>query len=287
MMVNVFFSLRPLSTSGRCCLDGSSIHQPIFCCSSYSPQSSPPQCDHIILTISLVFIFFFGIALFLLVLISSMVGFVYLSEITYFVFLIKFRFDYGYGLVCCMFCPRYSKYLSIVDSSTTLALITILHHVLQRLERKNTYARILLIDFSKAFDHIDHNILLNKLKTNGVPQICVEWQKAFLTSRTKSSRVKLANAKTDWTEVAGGVLQGTLSGPENFLNMIDDLHTEVDDVKFVDDVTLYEVCNTHSQKIWAAVFTFNPYLLISINEIIDINNSFIDINKYGHSIHLY
>ena len=39
--------------------------------------------------------------------------------------------------------------------------------------------------------------------------------------------------------------------------------------------------------IWAAVFTFNPYLLISINEIIDINNSFIDINKYGHGIHLY
>ena len=34
------------------------------------------------------------------------------------------------------------------DSSTTLALITMLHHVIQRLERKNTYARILLIDFS-------------------------------------------------------------------------------------------------------------------------------------------
>ena len=39
--------------------------------------------------------------------------------------------------------------------------------------------------------------------------------------------------------------------------------------------------------LWAAVFTFNPYLLISLNEIIDINNSFIDINKYGHNIHLY
>ena len=38
--------------------------------------------------------------------------------------------------------------------------------------------------------------------------------------------------------------------------------------------------------LWAAVFTFNQYLLISLNEIIDINNSFIDINKYGHSIHL-
>ena len=30
--------------------------------------------------------------------------------------------------------------------------------------------------------------------------------------------------------------------------MIDVLHTDVDDVKFVDDVTLYEVCNTHSQS---------------------------------------
>ena len=40
-------------------------------------------------------------------------------------------------------------------------------------------------------------------------------------------------------------------------------------------------------NLWAAVFTFNPYLLISINGIIDINNSFIDINKYGHIIHLY
>ena len=59
MMVSVSFRL---SISGRCCLDGSSIHQPIFCCSSYSPQSSPPQCDHIILTISLVFLCLFGIA---------------------------------------------------------------------------------------------------------------------------------------------------------------------------------------------------------------------------------
>ena len=139
-----------------------------------------------------------------------------------------------------------TQFGGIKDSSTTLALIAMLHNVLQCLERKNTYARILLIDFSKAFDHIDHNILLDKLKTNGVPQICVEWQNAFLTSRTQ--RVKLANTKSDWTEVAGGVPRGTLSGPENFLNMIDDLHTDVDDVKFVDDVTLYEVCNTHSQN---------------------------------------
>ena len=139
-----------------------------------------------------------------------------------------------------------TQYGGIKGSSTTLAVITMLHHVLQRLERKNTYARILLIDFSKAFGHIYHNILLDKLKTNGVPHICVDWQKAFLTSRTQ--RVRLADTTSDWTEMAGGVPQGTLSGPENFRNMIADLNTNVDDVKFVDDVTLYEVCNTRSQN---------------------------------------
>ena len=53
--------------------------------------------------------------------------------------------------------------------------------------------------------------------------------------------------------MAGGVPQATLSGPENFLNMIDDLHTDVDDVKFVDDVMhsvrgVQASCNTHSQN---------------------------------------
>ena len=51
--------------------------------------------------------------------------------------------------------------------------------VLRGLDRNNTYVHMLLIDFNKAFDHIDNNFLLEKLKTNGIPQICVEWQHAF------------------------------------------------------------------------------------------------------------
>ena len=46
-------------------------------------------------------------------------------------------------------------------------------------ERTPMHVFCLLINFSKAFDHIDHNMLLDKLKTNGVPQICVDWQNAF------------------------------------------------------------------------------------------------------------
>ena len=82
-----------------------------------------------------------------------------------------------------------TQYRGIKVSSTTVTLISMLHHVLQRLERENTYASILLIDFSKAFDHIDQNILIDKLKTNEVPRMCVKLNiglKPFLNIRMKA-----------------------------------------------------------------------------------------------------
>ena len=111
----------------------------------------------------------------------------------------------------------------------------VLHYVLEGLERR-----------SKAFDHIDLNILPEKLKTNGVTKICVEWQNTLLTCRTPS--VKPADTTSDSTEVAGGVQQRTLSGPDDFLHTIDDLHADVDDVNVVDDLTLYEVCKLQIQS---------------------------------------
>ena len=79
------FLLFRLSISGRCCLDGSSIHQPICSCSSHSPDTCPHPVLHILLprslwssSVSLVFHFFFFL--------QCRMSF-YMSEITIFAFL--------------------------------------------------------------------------------------------------------------------------------------------------------------------------------------------------------
>ena len=56
-----------------------------------------------------------------------------------------------------------------------------------------------------------------------------------------SSSIWYLHHKSDYTHVNGGVPHGTLSGPEDFLHMSDDFDTCVDDVKYVDYSTLYEI----------------------------------------------
>ncbi len=59
----------------------------------------------------------------------------------------------------------------------------------KRLDEPNNVIRIFLLDFAKAFDHIDHNILLRKLSSMDVPQAIINWIANFLTEREQ--RVKL------------------------------------------------------------------------------------------------
>ncbi len=113
-----------------------------------------------------------------------------------------------------------TQFGAIKKSSTTFALIKLFHNLSKGLDKTKAYFRMLLSDFSKAFDHIDHHILLESLLKNGIPPLLVSWQQHFLTNRVR--RVKIGNAKSDWQKMHGGFPQGTLSGPEDFLHMIDD-----------------------------------------------------------------
>jgi len=75
------------------------------------------------------------------------------------------------------------------DNSCT-RLIDMLHHWSSALDNGKS-ARVLFVDFAKAFDHVDHSTVLQKLRNYGVPKFIIDWLASFLTHRQQ--RVKIAN----------------------------------------------------------------------------------------------
>ena len=78
---------------------------------------------------------------------------------------------------------------SIKNTSTTHNLISLVHHLLSETDAAKSAIIVFLLDFSKAFDRIDHSILLQKLSDMNVPSIIIDWIQSFLTGRKQ--RVKL------------------------------------------------------------------------------------------------
>jgi hypothetical protein len=122
--------------------------------------------------------------------------------------------------------------------STTHALISILHHWSMSLDSGGS-VRAVFVDFEKAFDHVDHNLLINKLIIRGVPHCLVKWFFSFLSHRRQ--RVKIGCDLSKWIELVGGMPQGSWLGPLCFLLLIDDLTLSCLVHKFVDDTTLTEL----------------------------------------------
>ena len=84
-----------------------------------------------------------------------------------------------------------SQYGAIPNSSTTMALISMLHHWFKNTDRNGATIRTILFDYRKAFDFIDNTILVKKLGNLNIPRSIINWIIDFLSHRTQ--RVKLAS----------------------------------------------------------------------------------------------
>ena len=77
------------------------------------------------------------------------------------------------------------------------------------------------MDLSKAFDAIDHSILLHKLHNYGVRGTMLDWFKSYLSGR--SQFVSLDGANSDLLSLTTGVPQGSVLGPHLLLIFINDI----------------------------------------------------------------
>ena len=98
---------------------------------------------------------------------------------------------------------------------------------------------IIIIDFAKAFDKVNHTKLIYKLKAHKVDVLTVEWIEAFLSSR--SQVVVLDGTSSDSVPVTSGVPQGSVLGPALFLLYINDFPDTIDSQVrlFADGSVLY------------------------------------------------
>ncbi len=129
----------------------------------------------------------------------------------------------------------------MAGTGTTDALVEMLHKWYEATDEPGTTVRVLVMDYSKAFDLINHETLIDKLVTMNLPAHIVRWMAAFLLDREQT--VKIGESVSQPGYPNGGVSQGTLSGPNNLLVYINDLRTPCSIYKYVDDSTVFEICN--------------------------------------------
>ncbi|MCP5014880.1 MAG: hypothetical protein GY938_06290, partial [Ketobacter sp.] len=116
-------------------------------------------------------------------------------------------------------------------------LTSFLDFIHQNLDKRNTSLAVAFINFRKAFDLVDHTIIIRKAITLGLQPNLVSWLADFLSDRSQA--VRYQGSVSTPQHLTCGVPQGTKMGPLCFLILINDaLNDTQHRWKYVDDSTV-------------------------------------------------
>ena len=134
--------------------------------------------------------------------------------------------------------PYESQYRFRKLHSTELAALEFTDRIGKEMDAKKISFSIYL-DLSKAFDSLDHNVLLSKLNYYGIKNAASNWFKSYLTKHTQY--VDCNGISSSVREIETGVPQGSILSPLLFIIYMNDIHTVSDNLSFIlyaDDTTL-------------------------------------------------
>ena len=143
---------------------------------------------------------------------------------------------------------------------------------------------MIYLDFAKAFDKVDHGILLHKLKQLGITGKLGNWLLSFLSNRNHFVRIP-GGVSSDGS-VLSGVPQGTVLGPLLFLVLLSDISSDINHssvVSFADDTRVYRQINEISDCSLLQNDLDNIYTWASVNNMV-FNDSKFQHMSYHHQL---